>query len=228
MKGYDNMNTFKMNKENKISRKEWREVEKFIRFIKEILYRYRIENPLIEERYDELDSNGQFHFRKNLKMHWNELNMHCKILQGVRSSGFTKLEIRDMIFDTLESYASLEKYITSYYIDVKEIEKDIEYTRDENIVELKEPKNQWYDSQLFKRFDKAMQIMYRLSYYNPKVIQTLKMSPYAPTFKAYKAYYDRTMKLITLFDLNLNLVNRRLYRLNSTNRKYFREAVGLC
>ena len=72
MKGYDNMNTFKMNKENKISRKEWREVEKFIRFIKEILYRYRIENPLIEERYDELDSNGQFHFRKNLKN--NEIN----------------------------------------------------------------------------------------------------------------------------------------------------------
>ena len=204
-------------KVERISRKEKREVAKFVRFIEEIIERYTLNNAIISERTDEFDpSVGRPAFRRNFTNVHDNLVNHLALLK-VHIANKDKFMIKKYIKETLFAYTALVKFVTEFYIDFNEIELGIEYVKDERIVELKPPRLQFYNSAMFNRFDKAMSIMRRLSYFNPTVKREFE-SPYYTYYgkgKRYRQYYHDTLKMIDLFEINLHLINRRLQKLNN-------------
>ena len=69
-------------KVERISRKEKREVAKFVRFIEEIIERYTLNNAIISERTDEFDpSVGRPAFRRNFTNVHDNLVNHLALLK---------------------------------------------------------------------------------------------------------------------------------------------------
>ena len=203
-------------KNERLTRNEKKEVAKFIRFIEEIIERYTLNNAIISERTDEFDpSVGRPAFRRNFTNVRDKLINNLALLK-VHVINKDKFMIKKFIKETLFSYTALVKFVTEFYIDFNEIELGIEYVKDERIVELKPPRLQFYNSAMFNRFDKAMSIMRRLSYFNPTVkreFESLYYTYYGKG-KRYRQYYHDTLKMIDLFEINLHLINRRLQKLN--------------
>lgn len=203
-------------KNERLTRIDKKEVAKFIRFIEEIIERYTLNNAIISERTDEFDpSVGRPAFRRNFTNVRDKLINNLALLK-VHVINKDKFMIKKFIKETLFAYTALVKFVTEFYIDFNEIELGIEYVKDERIVELKPPRLQFYNSAMFNRFDKAMSIMRRLSYFNPTVKREFE-SPYYTYYgkgKRYRQYYHDTLKMIDLFEINLHLINRRLQKLN--------------
>ena len=203
-------------KNERLTRIDKKEVAKFLRFIEEIIERYTLNNAIISERTDEFDpSVGRPAFRRNFTNVRDKLINNLALLK-VHVINKDKFMIKKFIKETLFSYTALVKFVTEFYIDFNEIELGIEYVKDERIVELKPPRLQFYNSAMFNRFDKAMSIMRRLSYFNPTVKREFE-SPYYTYYgkgKRYRQYYHDTLKMIDLFEINLHLINRRLQKLN--------------
>lgn len=216
-----NRKEIKTMKSIKISRNEKKEVIKFIKFIEEVVERYHLNNAMISERIDDIDGNvGKAAFRRNFTMVRDNIINNLALLK-VQFSNKDRTLIKRKVADTLDAYLEMVKFVTSYYIDYNEIENGIEYVKDENIIELKKPNLQFYDSQKFKQFDTAMRIMRRLSYYNPSVRRDFEVSlgwrDFRGKDKRYWEYYHSTMKLINFDNIvnNLRLLNRRFERLNT-------------
>lgn len=205
------------NLNEKINRKERKEVYKFIQFIEEIIHRYSLSNPIIKERIERMDKSvGAPAFKRNFSNIRKDLISNLAILK-VCVSNKEKITIQDAIRNLLESYTTMIKYITEYYIDFKDIEEGIHYTKDENIINLMPPVNPYRDGIKFLRFDKAMSIMRRLSYHNPQIKREFEVSFYTYYKKEryYRDYYHNTLKLIDLLDVNnTRLINHRMEKLN--------------